>query len=66
MLLESFVNDLTDDVSVTCSFGLSSMKFNAKSPAELINQADLALYQSKTLGRNQVTVWSEELEKGRK
>ena len=59
-------SDLTDDVSVTCSFGLSSMKFNAKSPAELINQADLALYQSKTLGRNQVTVWSEELEKGRK
>ena len=52
-----------NDISVTCSFGITSIKFNAESPAELINQADLALYQSKSLGRNKVTMWSEGLEK---
>ena len=35
----------------------------AKSYLELINQADLALYQSKSLGRNKVTMWSKEFEK---
>jgi len=51
------------DVSVTCCFGVSSIKFNAKSYLELIAQADLALYQSKLLGRNQVTLWTPSLEK---
>ena len=50
-------------ISITCCFGVSSIKFNAKSYLELINQADLALYQSKSLGRNKVTMWSKELEK---
>ncbi|WP_426356823.1 diguanylate cyclase [Pseudocolwellia sp. HL-MZ19] len=46
-----------DDIAVTCSFGVSSIEFNAKSPTELIDQADLALYKSKSLGRNQITLW---------
>jgi diguanylate cyclase (GGDEF)-like protein len=49
------------DISITCCFGVSSIKFNAKSYLELIKQADLALYQSKTLGRNQVTMWNESM-----
>ena len=48
---------------ITCSFGVSSIKFNAKKPAELIDQADLALYKSKADGRNQVTLWHPDLEK---
>ncbi len=52
-----------DDITVTCSFGVSSIEFNAKTPAELIDQADLALYQSKSDGRNQVTLWDETLNK---
>ena len=51
------------DIPITCSFGVSSIKFNAKKPVELINQADLALYKSKANGRNQVTLWYPDLEK---
>jgi len=51
------------EISITCCFGVSSIKFNAKSYLELINQADIALYQSKLLGRNKVTLWSKEFEK---
>jgi len=48
-----------DDIAVTCSLGVSSIRFDAKTPSELIDQADLALFKSKSLGRNQVTLWSE-------
>ncbi|WP_236559764.1 tetratricopeptide repeat-containing diguanylate cyclase [Colwellia sp. 20A7] len=50
-----------DKISVTCSFGVTSIKFNAKAPSELIEQADLALFKSKSLGRNKVTLWDEKL-----
>ena len=46
-----------ENIAITCSFGVTSIKFNAKSPTELIHQADLALYKSKSNGRNQVTLW---------
>jgi diguanylate cyclase (GGDEF)-like protein len=45
------------NIVITCSFGVTSIKFNAKSPTEFIHQADLALYKSKSNGRNQVTLW---------
>ncbi|MEL0642556.1 diguanylate cyclase [Pseudoalteromonas aliena] len=48
---------------VTCSFGVSSIMFGAKTPTELIDQADLALFKSKSSGRNRVTLWQKELEK---
>lgn len=50
-----------DNISVTCSFGVTSIKFNAKAPSELIEQADLALFKSKSLGRNRVTLWDKAL-----
>jgi diguanylate cyclase (GGDEF)-like protein len=50
-----------NDISVTCSFGISSIRNDATSPSELIDQADLALYKSKMNGRNQVTLWDESL-----
>ncbi|MFK8068766.1 MAG: diguanylate cyclase [Gammaproteobacteria bacterium] len=40
---------------VTSSLGVSSSLLGASDPAFLVNQADLALYNSKENGRNQVT-----------
>jgi len=42
-------------------FGVTSIKFNAQAPRELIDQADMALYKSKGQGRNQVTLWDPTL-----
>lgn len=50
-----------DGIKVTCSFGVTSIQFDAKTPIELIGQADLALYKSKNSGRNQTTLWNETL-----
>jgi len=51
-----------EDIPVTCSFGVTSIKFKARTPSELIEQADLALYEAKSLGRNQVALWDASLE----
>ena len=51
-----------DEIPVTCSFGVTSIKFNARTPSELIEQADLALYEAKSLGRNQVILWDSSFE----
>lgn len=52
-------NSVFDNVAISCSFGVSSLQFNAITPSELIEQADIALYKSKSLGRNLVTLWHE-------
>jgi len=46
-----------DDVTITSSFGITSLQFGALTALELIAQADVALYKSKSLGRNKVTLW---------
>lgn len=46
-----------NEVSITCSLGVTSIQFNAQSVTELIDQADSALFKSKSRGRNQVTLW---------
>ena len=43
-----------DPMEVTSSFGVSALSYGAKDVAELINQADKALYLAKQSGRNQV------------
>lgn len=48
-----------ENIDVTCSFGVTSVSFGAKTPTELIGQADSALYQSKVNGRNCVTLWDK-------
>ncbi|MBW8191899.1 diguanylate cyclase [Neiella marina] len=51
-----------NDVSVTCSFGVTSLQDHNQTPSDLIDKADYALYQSKKQGRNQVTVWHQAIE----
>jgi diguanylate cyclase (GGDEF)-like protein/PAS domain S-box-containing protein len=48
-----------DPVEVTSSFGVSSLSHGAKDIAELINQADKALYLAKQSGRNKVSRWDQ-------
>ena len=47
-------------ISVTASFGVSSLEFKAKNPEELVNQADKSLYAAKHSGRNRVVCWGDE------
>jgi diguanylate cyclase (GGDEF)-like protein len=42
---------------LTCSFGVSSLNTDTQCKLSLIERADAALYQSKFLGRNKVTLW---------
>ncbi|MBS1713998.1 MAG: diguanylate cyclase [Armatimonadetes bacterium] len=44
---------------VTASFGVSELLRTTASPAELVSEADRALYRSKEKGRNRVTAHSE-------
>ena len=50
----------TAGLKVTSSFGLASLEPEMSDPAELIDRADKALYQSKEAGRNRVTLWQHE------
>lgn len=47
-------------IRITSSFGVASITQGGKDTAELIDQADNALYQSKKNGRNRVSVWAGE------
>jgi diguanylate cyclase (GGDEF)-like protein/PAS domain S-box-containing protein len=42
---------------VTASFGVSTICFGAKDVAEILDQSDVALYESKNNGRNCATSW---------
>jgi diguanylate cyclase (GGDEF)-like protein/putative nucleotidyltransferase with HDIG domain len=46
-------------IAVTVSVGVSSIKLGAKTPLELLDQADKALYGAKRSGRNRVCGWDE-------
>ncbi|MFT3736515.1 MAG: GGDEF domain-containing protein [Rhodocyclaceae bacterium] len=46
---------------ITASFGVSGLSLSPESPAQLIEQADQALYYSKHNGRNQCAVFRPEL-----
>ena len=46
-------------VPISVSFGTASIRSGAASVAELIDQADQALYASKKAGRDRVTLWED-------
>jgi diguanylate cyclase (GGDEF)-like protein/PAS domain S-box-containing protein len=48
-------------IRITSSIGVSSVRGGAESLSGLIDQADIALYNSKNSGRNRVTTWSDRL-----
>lgn len=54
-------SSIFNDVKITSSFGVTSLQFGATTSSKLIEQADLALYKSKYVGRNTVTLWEESL-----
>jgi diguanylate cyclase (GGDEF)-like protein/PAS domain S-box-containing protein len=47
------------EIDVTASLGVSSTCFGARQPAEMLDQADKALYVAKRGGRNRVAKWDE-------
>lgn len=49
----------TNGKTITASFGVSNLEFGAEDLDVLLDQADQALYQSKTGGRNRVSAWSD-------
>lgn len=51
--------------NLTCSFGLATVQNSSESQVGLIERADLALYQSKSRGRNRVTIWDDSLQQGK-
>jgi diguanylate cyclase (GGDEF)-like protein/PAS domain S-box-containing protein len=52
-------SQITSGISVTSSFGVTTLKYGAESIDELISQADEALYKSKENGRNCVSSWEK-------
>lgn len=52
-------DSVTSGRVVTASFGVSSIKFGAADVAAILDQADVALYESKNKGRNNATSWME-------
>jgi diguanylate cyclase (GGDEF)-like protein len=44
-------------IAVTASLGISAMGLEAREPAELLEQADKALYAAKKAGRNRLVRW---------
>lgn len=59
---EKIASQVTNGVSVTGSFGVTSIRMGAISSSQLIQQADEALYYSKQHGRNLVTRWAPGME----
>lgn len=46
------------EISATLSLGVAAFPSHGENPQEVIIQADQALYEAKSLGKNQVVVWS--------
>jgi two-component system, cell cycle response regulator len=49
--------ELGISVSVTASLGVAAARAEATTPENLIENADIALYRAKALGRNRAEVW---------
>jgi diguanylate cyclase (GGDEF)-like protein/PAS domain S-box-containing protein len=54
-------SEYVEDVTVTCSFGIAEYHEDVNDLDDLLARADEALYYSKENGRNQTTVWEDDL-----
>ncbi len=52
----------TNALRITSSFGVSTLTSGTRDTADLVGQADKALYEAKETGRNRVICWSSDLE----
>ena len=59
-IYESSASRFTSGLRFTASLGLSEINSTTPDPAELVNQADQALYKAKQTGRNKVVFWEIE------
>ncbi len=51
--------NFSNAIKITSSFGITDITGDAKNVAELVEQADKALYEAKESGRNRVVQWSK-------
>jgi diguanylate cyclase (GGDEF)-like protein len=51
-----------ENVRITASFGLAAMSFGGSTLAEMIKQADQALYAAKAAGRNRVVRYDADIQ----
>jgi len=56
----NLTSNLSVQLNITSSFGVSFLPGDATTPSELVEFADLALYEAKALGRNRVVSWHGE------
>lgn len=54
-----FASSKADVISVTISIGISEFDSNYKNPADIYEEADIALYRAKQEGRNRVILFNE-------
>jgi diguanylate cyclase (GGDEF)-like protein len=57
--IEVIIEHEGKDLKVTMSFGVASYPSHGEEAEEIIIKADKALYRSKHIGRNCITVWEE-------
>lgn len=55
--------DDPEELRLTASLGVSELRFDAKDPQELVNQADACLYVAKREGRNRSIVYNASYER---
>ena len=53
-----FTNEMGQQITITCSVGISALDESRQDRATLYVQSDKALYQAKTNGKNQVVIFS--------
>ena len=58
-LRQTIEGSMPANLSITASFGVSAYELHARSPQEMIDQADKALYAAKNNGRNRVIRWDQ-------
>ena len=57
-----FICESTKNKKITISGGIAAFPFDADNKEDLIEKADKALYKAKSLGRNQICIYSKQLE----